>query len=247
MSKVTPEKINLENPELFSDDELAAYQRADEKFDHSQTSARGAWTPPDLTDQEQAAWDKYNGELLPTWKSHWDHVDTVGPPWEQAGKDATYDPGKSYFADGKGEPTTSAPTVPAPVAGGENAPGGELIVNTDAIKDFQKNVTSLQDLLVSTQRLVEQMPAIKPGYFGLGGGLYRAIIGDKSAPGLKENTAGFLHGAVNSFEKLKKDLDTMVSEYNSAELSSTLTAAKLKDLFEDTSASISNGLGKPTT
>jgi hypothetical protein len=118
------------------------------------------------------------------------------------------------------------------VAGGEEGKG-DLVVSTEAIKTFRSNLAELQAILVKTQSNVENMAPIKPGYFGLGGSMYRAITGDKGAPGLQKSTGDFLHNAVNAFEKLMTDIDAMVKQYDSVEEMSTLTAEKLNKEFDD--------------
>jgi hypothetical protein len=239
----TPEQINKEDPKSFSDTELADYNSAIKKLDYANahTPAGKDRMAPDahLTDSERAAFDKYNDDLKLKWEAP---ISNSDPTWSADGHDKTYDPHKSYTGGGDG---AAKPDLPPPVAGGEEGKG-DLVVNTEAIKTFRGNLSKLQEVLATTQTNVEQMPAIKPGYFGLGGSMYRAVIGDSSLPGLQTNTSTFLHGTVNTFEKLMTDIDAMVKEYDSAEELSTLGADKLNKAFDDAFSSINN-LGNPTT
>ncbi|MDT5044055.1 MAG: hypothetical protein QOE51_5040 [Actinoplanes sp.] len=228
----TPEQINKYDPAAFSNADLANYNSGFAKL----KQANGGNDPsPDvysgdlqgwdkLTKQEQDAYLKYTDDLSQNWKGP--PPDKVAPDWD--GRDDKYNPDTSYTGlsdDG------NAPVVPPPVAGGEEGKG-DLVVSTDAIKTFRSNLEKLQKILVTTQSNVENMAPIKPGYFGLGGSMYRAIIGDK-APGLQKTTGDFLHNAVNAFEKLMTDIDKMVKQYDSVEEMSTLTAEKLNKEFDD--------------
>jgi hypothetical protein len=240
----TPEQINKEDPKSFSDQELKDYNSAIQKLDEAHKhghNTKDGWVSPDanLTGPEQAAFDKYANNLEMNWKAP---LSSSDPTWD-GGADKTYDPNKSYTGNGDG---TTNPDLPPPVAGGEDGKGADLVVNTEAIKTFRTNLGELQKVLATTQTNVENMPAIKPGYFGLGGTMYRAVIGDSGAPGLQVNTSTFLHGTVNTFDKLMTDIDAMVKEYDTAEELSTLGADKLNKAFDDAFSSINN-LGNPTT
>lgn len=244
----SPELINKEDPKSFSDQELKDYNSAIKKLDDAHNhghATRDGWVSPsaNLTDAEQAAFDKYADNLEMNWKAP---ISNSSPTWD--GHDQSYDPNKTYTTNPDGTPTgdgVTPPEVPAPVAGGEEG-RGDLVVNTDAISTFRGNLAKLQQVLATTQTDVENMPAIKPGYFGLGGTMYRTVIGDSGAPGLQANTSEFLHGTVNTFDKLMTDIDTMVKQYNTAEDLSTLSADKLNKVFDDAFTSINN-LGTPTT
>jgi hypothetical protein len=244
----SPEMINKEDPKSFSDQELKDYNSAIKKLDDAHNhghNTKDGWVSADahLTDSEKAAFDKYSDNLELNWKAP---ISNSSPTWD--GHDQTYDPNKTYTTNPDGTASgdgTTAPKLPPPVAGGEEG-RGDLVVNTKAIADFRSNLTQLQQVLASTQTEVENMPAIKPGYFGLGGTMYRTVIGDSGSPGLQANTSQFLHGTVNTFDKLMTDIDAMVKQYDTAEELSTLSADKLNKAFDDAFTSINN-LGNPTT
>jgi hypothetical protein len=239
------EQINKADPAAFSNQELADYSSAFAKLkqanggkdpDPDNPYADAGWRT--LSQPELDAYNKYTNDLRINWKGP--PPDKVAPDWD--GRDEKYQPDSNYTGlsdDGK------APDVPPPVAGGEEGKG-DLVVSTDAIKTFRSNLEELQAILVKTQSNVENMAPIKPGYFGLGGSMYRAITGDKGAPGLQKSTGDFLHNAVNAFEKLMTDIDAMVKEYDSVEEMSTLTAEKLNKEFDDAFKAM-GALSSPTS
>jgi hypothetical protein len=226
------EEINFDDPAAFSNADLANYNSGLEKLKHARplggrAGAEGMTQDAGLTPEEKAAVSKY-ADLAPNWQTP-EGSTSDQPKWQQDGHDATYKPESNYTGLGDGATT---PEVPAPVAGGEEG-RGDLVVNTEAIKTFRQNLGQLQEILAKTQGNVEGMAPIKPGYFGLGGAMYRAIIGDGGAPGLQKNTGDFLHNTVNTFEKLMTDIDTMIKEYDTTEELSTLSAEKLNQAFDD--------------
>ena len=241
----TPEEINKEDPKSFSDQELKDYNSAIDKLEKANNSSSGRaeslglHKDAGLTDSEEAAFDKYTDDLMYDWKVP---LSNSAPTWAQDGHDETYKPSGEYSTVKPEDP--KEPGLPPPVAGGEEG-DGNLVVNTDAIKTFKDNLKKLQDVIGTTQKDVEGMKKIKPGYFGMGGTMYRAICGDKGAPGLQENTATFLHGTVNTFDKLMTDIDAMTKEYVSVDELNSLTAEKLNKEFDDAFSAMGN-LGQPS-
>lgn len=241
----TPEQIHKDDPNAYSSHEVDLYHSAHDKLidaNNRTTPAmanRGQHADAHLTVEEQTAWDKYTDDLMVNWKAP---VAGSTPTWQQDGQDPNYHKDTNYTGLNGG---ATAPELPPPVAGGEDGKGADLIVNTEAIKTFRGNLEKLHDILLNTQTKVEAMPPIKPGYFGLGGSMYRAIIGTDGAPGLQKNTGDFLHSTVTTFEKLMADIDKMILDYDTAEELSTLSAEKLNKAFEDAFTAMGN-LGSPT-
>jgi len=242
----TPEQINKADPKSFSDAELAAYNSALEKL----TDANNRTTNPDnpvdahLTTEEDAAFDKYTQDLELHWQAP---PGAVEPDWTGSGQHSQYQDNTVYVGpDGSQalDVKINPPTVPAPVAGGEEG-NGELVVNTVALNTFRTNLAELQKILVDVRTQVNGMAPIRPGYFGLGGSMFKAITGSSGAPGLKDNTEQFLHHSVNTFEKLMTDIDKMVKEYDSAEELSAATAEQMAKVFDDAFGSFTD-LGSPT-
>jgi hypothetical protein len=236
----TPEQINKADPAAFSNTELADYNSAIAKLKQPTGNPRTDLNSPGLdtlTPDERAAYDKYTGTLMLHWKGS--VLDSSAPTWQ--GQDEKYQPDVNYT--GLSDVGT-APDVPPPVAGGEEGKG-DLVVSTEAIKTFRSNLEKLQKILATTQSNVEGMGPIKPGYFGLGGSMFRAIIGDKSVPGLQRTTGDFLHNAVNAFEKLMTDIDAMAKQYDTVEEMSTLTAEKLNKEFDDAFSAVGALGSKP--
>ena len=242
----TPEQINHDDPKSFSDAELSAYHSAIEKLTEANNHNNNPNRTVDahLTSEEQAAFDKYTQDLELHWQAP---PGAVEPDWAGSGQNGQYQEGTTYVGP-NGSPalgeTINKPPVPDPVAGGEEGKG-DLVVNTEAIKTFKANLGELQKILADVQSKVNGMEPIRPGYFGLGGSMFKAITGSSGAPGLKDNTEQFLHHSVNTFEKLMADIDAMVKEYDTAEELSTATTEQMNKVFEDAFGSY-NDLGSPT-
>ena len=242
----TPETINKFDPAKFSNAELAAYNSAHEKLTEANNRNNNPNRSVDahLTTEEQAAWDKYTDDLMLHWQAP---PGAVEPDWTGSGQHSQYQENTTYVGP-NGSPALDVkvkpPTVPAPVAGGEEG-NGELVVNTVALNTFRTNLADLQKILVEVRTQVNGMEPIRPGYFGLGGSMFKAITGSSQAPGLKDNTEQFLHHSVNTFEKLMTDIDKMVKEYDSAEELSAATAEQMAKVFDDAFGSFTE-LGSTT-
>ncbi|WP_030440003.1 hypothetical protein [Actinoplanes subtropicus] len=189
-----------------------------------------------LTDDEKSAFQSYEGML--------DYYgDTPDASYLTPGN---FDSNNQY---GNSPATPPPADLPPPVNGGSDH-NGQLAVNTDALKQFSKNLETLRGNITTAKAAIRNV-VVKPGQFaaatkmsntinGAGGNVL--MSGDLStADGLRGQVYNFLDNADKAFTELQTDIANLISQYKSVEDLNNTTAAQLTGAFQDAVTQMGTG------
>jgi hypothetical protein len=116
--------------------------------------------------------------------------------------------------------------MPAPLNTADGS-SNDVAVSTQALRDFANNLKVLEDLVTTEHSSVEQI-AIRPGTFGAGVFITTAI-----QQGLRNDTLNFLRSVGDTFRRVRADMETLITDYDSTEDRQKMTVQQLNNLFND--------------
>jgi hypothetical protein len=189
-----------------------------------------------LTDDEKSGFQAYESQL-----------DYLGDT-----PDASYlKPGNFNQNTEYGNPPTPPPAsdLPPPINGGSEH-NGNLSVNTDALKQFSKNLETLRGNITKAKAAVQNV-VVKPGQFAAAAKMSQTINGPdgevvmsgdlSTAAGLRGQVYNFLDNADKAFTDLQTDIGNLIDQYSSVEELNGTSAAQLTSTFQDAVTQMGSG------
>jgi hypothetical protein len=217
---------------LFTQDQADSAKSAISKMEAWRTAHPDSFQSPydaaGLTDDEKSGFQAYEAQL----KYLGDDPD---PSYLKPGG---FDKNNQY-----GNPPTSPPPadLPPPVNGGQ-AHNSQLAVNTDALKQFSRNLETLRGNITKAKTAILDV-TVKPGQFAAAGKLGQTVNGAdgpvpmsgdlSTATGLRGQVYNFLDNADKAFTDLQTDIANLVAQYDSVEDLNNTNAMQLTGAFQD--------------
>ncbi|MGP4014996.1 hypothetical protein [Saccharopolyspora sp. 5N708] len=157
-----------------------------------------------------------------------------------------FDENKDYYprlphTELSDEQKPAKPTAPnVPGAKGEGGGGeGKVEVNTEALKTFGTNVSTLRDIISGARGVVEGID-VKPGAFHNAYELRGKVMGAEDGGGLKASVLDFMTNTTEALTDIDTDIQEIARQYTTTEDLNGLEGTKLEEMMAESFTTIDN-------